>query len=93
MQEILPNIVLPLYTESRTVRKNMPTKIVVDCSTGISTEVELTAEEIAQLKADAAKAEADRKAAEEEAALKAAQKAELLAKLGISEEEAKLLLA
>ena len=71
----------------------MPTKIVVDCSTGISTEVELTAEEIAQLKADAAKAEADRKAAEEEAALKAAQKAELLAKLGISEEEAKLLLA
>lgn len=71
----------------------MPTKIVVDCSTGISTEVELTAEEIAQLEADAAKAESDRKAAEEEAALKAAQKAELLAKLGISEEEAKLLLA
>lgn len=71
----------------------MPTKIVVDCSTGIATEVELTAEEIAQMEADAAKAEADRKAAEEEAALKAAQKAELLAKLGISEEEAKLLLA
>lgn len=71
----------------------MPTKIVVDCSTGVSTEVELTAEEIAQMEADAAKAEADRKAAEEEAALKAAQKAELLAKLGISEEEAKLLLA
>ena len=79
--------------ESQTVRKYMPTKIVVDCSTGIATEVELTAEEIAQMEADAAKAEADRKAAEEEAALKAAQKAELLAKLGISEEEAKLLLA
>jgi len=71
----------------------MPTKIVVDCSTGIATEVELTAEEIAQMEADAAKAEADRVAAEEEAAFKAAQKAELLAKLGISEEEAKLLLA
>ena len=71
----------------------MPTKIVVDCSTGIVTEVELTAEEIAQMEADAVKAEADRVAAEEEAALKAAQKAELLAKLGISEEEAKLLLA
>lgn len=71
----------------------MPTKIIVDCSTGISTEVELTAEEIAQMEADAAKAEANRVAAEEEAALKAAQKAELLAKLGISEEEAKLLLA
>ena len=72
---------------------NMPTKIVVDCSTGISTEVELTAEEIAQMEADAAKAEADRVAAEEEAALKSAQKAELLAKLGITEEEAKLLLS
>lgn len=71
----------------------MPTKIVVDCSTGIATEVELTAEEIAQMEADAVKAEADRVAAEEEAALKSAQKAELLAKLGISEEEAKLLLA
>ena len=71
----------------------MPTKIVVDCSTGIATEVELTAEEIAQMEADAVKAEADRVAAEEEAAFKAAQKAELLAKLGISEEEAKLLLA
>ena len=71
----------------------MPTKIVVDCSTGIATEVELTAEEIAQMEADAAKAEADRVAAEEAAALKSAQKAELLAKLGISEEEAKLLLA
>lgn len=71
----------------------MPTKIVVDCSTGISTEVELSQEEISQMEADAAKAEADRVAAEEEAALKAAQKAELLAKLGISEEEAKLLLA
>lgn len=71
----------------------MPTKIVVDCSTGISTEVELTAEEIAQMEADAAKAEADRIAAEEEAAVKAAKKAELLAKLGISEEDAKLLLA
>lgn len=71
----------------------MPTKIVVDCSTGIATEVELSQEEISQMEADAAKAEANRVAAEEEAALKAAQKAELLAKLGISEEEAKLLLA
>jgi len=70
----------------------MPTKIVVDCSTGIASEVELTAEEIAQLEADAAKAEADRKAADEEAALKAAQKAELLERLGITEDEAKLLL-
>ena len=71
----------------------MPTKIVVDCSTGIAEDIELTAEEVAQMEADAAKAEADRIAAEEEAAVKAAKKAELLAKLGISEEDAKLLLA
>jgi hypothetical protein len=70
-----------------------PTKIVVDCSTGISTEVELTDEEVAQMEADAAKAKAEKEAADAEAAVKAAQKAELLAKLGITEEDAKLLLA
>jgi len=32
----------------------MATKLVVDCSTGITTEVELTAEEVAQRQADAA---------------------------------------
>ena len=31
----------------------MATKLVVDCSTGITTEVELTAEEVAQREADA----------------------------------------
>jgi hypothetical protein len=32
----------------------MPTKIIMDCSTGVATEVELTAEEIAQIEADRA---------------------------------------
>jgi hypothetical protein len=69
----------------------MPTKLVVDCSTGVTTEVELTAEEIAQREADAAafaEAEAARVAAEE---AKAAAKASALAKLaelGLTEEEA-----
>lgn len=69
----------------------MPTKLVVDCSTGVTTEVELTAEEIAQREADAAafaEAEAAR-VAETEA--KAAAKASALAKLaelGLTEEEA-----
>jgi hypothetical protein len=71
----------------------MPTKIVVDCSTGISTEVELTPEEVLQMEADAAKFAEEQAAAEAEAAAKAAAKAELLAKLGITEDEAKLLLA
>jgi hypothetical protein len=69
------------------------TKIIVDCSTGVVAEVPLTGEEIAQREADAQAAAA--KAHEEEVAAQeaAAKKAELLAKLGITEDEAKLLLA
>ena len=59
----------------------MPTKIVVDCSTGESTEVELTAEEVAELEARAAEAEAERLAAEAEAQAKAEAKANAEAKL------------
>jgi hypothetical protein len=70
-----------------------PTKIVVDCSTGAVEEIELTAEEIAQREADAA-AHAAAKHEEEVAAAEAATaKAALLTKLGITEDEAKLLLA
>jgi hypothetical protein len=68
------------------------TKIVVNCETGVVAEIPLTGEEIAQREADAAQAESERVAAEAEAIAKATQKAELLAKLGITEDEAKLLL-
>ena len=47
----------------------MPNKLVVDCSTGITTEVELTAEEVAQREADAVAFAA--RQAEEEAAKQA----------------------
>ena len=68
------------------------TKIVVDCSTGEVSEIELTAEEIAQREADA-KAFAEAKAKEEaDKAAAEAAKADLLAKLGITADEAKLLL-
>jgi hypothetical protein len=68
------------------------TKIEVNCATGEVSEIELTAEEVAQRTADA-KAFADAKAAEEaDKAAKAVDKAALLEKLGISEDEAKLLL-
>jgi hypothetical protein len=68
----------------------MPTKLVVDCSTGVTTEVELTAEEIAQREADAA-AFAEQKAAEDAAkaeaeAAKASAQAKLAA-LGLTAEE------
>ena len=68
----------------------MATKIIVDCSTGITTEVELTAEEVAQREVDAAAAAIER--AEREAAEAAKADAKLsaqakLAALGLSGEE------
>ena len=70
----------------------MPTKLIVDCSTGAVEEVELTAEEIAQREADA-KAYAEAKAKEEaEKAAKEAARAEILEKLGLTAEEAAVLL-
>ncbi len=50
-----------------------PTKLVVDCSTGITTEVELTDAEVAQMQADA-------EAYAEDKALQDAAKAEAEAK-------------
>jgi hypothetical protein len=59
----------------------MSHKLIVDCSTGITTEVELTAEEVAQREADAV-AFKEIKAAEEAAAqAKADAKASAEAKL------------
>jgi hypothetical protein len=67
-----------------------PIKLVIDCSTGITSEVELTDEEILQLEADAAEAAA-RKATEDAAAQAAAEakaSAEAkLAALGLTPEE------
>jgi hypothetical protein len=71
----------------------MPTKLIINCETGEQTEVELTAEEIAQREADAAKAEADKVAKDAELAEQAKVKAAVLKRLGLSEEEAKALLS
>jgi hypothetical protein len=68
----------------------MPTKIVVDCSTGVATEVELTAEEIAQREADAAVFAAEKAQREAEGAAKAAAKQAAqnkLKALGLTAEE------
>lgn len=67
-----------------------PTRIEKNCETGEETIVELTDEEVAQLEADAAAFKADREAEEAE---KAAAKAAVLAKLGISEDELRAALA
>ncbi len=63
-------------------------KRIINCDTGEVIERELTAEEIAEQKAT--EAEFSKAKLAEEA--KAEAKAELLVKLGITEEEAKLLL-
>lgn len=67
------------------------TKVIVDCSTGKQTIIELTDEEIAQLEKDQLAFEAQQAAAEAEAQAKAEAKASALAKLtalGLTEEEA-----
>lgn len=69
-----------------------PTRVEINCTTGVETIHELTDAEIAQREVDAAQAEARRVAKEAEDAQRATAKAALLVKLGITEEEAKLLL-
>jgi len=67
------------------------TKIVVNCETGEVTELELTADEVAQRAKDAADYAAAKADEDKATADKAAAKAALLAKLGITAEEAALL--
>ena len=69
------------------------TKIIVNCETGVVAEVPLTGEELAQREADAQAAATAAAEAEAKAAQDAAAKDALLAKLGITADEAKLLLA
>tara|TARA_R100001163_G_C5009826_1_gene156161 strand:- start:109 stop:333 length:225 start_codon:yes stop_codon:yes gene_type:complete len=68
----------------------MPTKTVVDCSTGITTEVELTAEEVAEIEAMRQRAEEEQAAADATAAQKAADRESGNAKLkelGLTDDE------
>ena len=72
-----------------------PTKLVINCETGVQEEVELTDEEVAQREADAT-AYAEMRAAEETAeetrsALKASAKAKLIAGQPLTAEEADVL--
>ena len=71
----------------------MTTAIEINCETGEVIERPLTAEELAANEAAAAQAAAAAHEAEVKAAADAEAKAALLAKLGITEDEAKLLLA
>jgi hypothetical protein len=68
-------------------------KLIIDVSTGETVERELNAEEIAQQVIDEANIQAATAARQAEATTKATAKAALLAQLGITEEQAKLLLS
>ena len=64
-------------------------KTILNCETGEITQRELNVEELAQQEIDAA----DAAAKQAEAEAKATAKAALLAQLGITEEQARLLLS
>jgi len=73
----------------------MPTKLIINCETGEQTEVELTADEIAQREADAIEYQKQRLADEELAADKAEKRQSAIAKLsglGLSADEVAALL-
>jgi len=69
-----------------------PTRVEVNCTTGETSIIELTDAEIAQMEADAAEAETQRKAEEKAAADKAAARAAILDRLGLTADEAAILL-
>jgi hypothetical protein len=72
------------------------TKIVVNCETGVSEVVELTADEVAQFEADKAQAELDQAASQAEAdrvaALKVSARAKLVAGEVLTADEAALII-
>jgi len=69
-----------------------PTRVEVNCTTGETLIIELTDAEIAQMEADAAAAETQRKADEKAAADKAAAREAILDRLGLTADEAAILL-
>jgi hypothetical protein len=73
-----------------------PTKIEINCETGVETITEMTDEEIAQREKDVAMYEAEKAEREAEAQAKTEAKASALAKLealGLTEEEANALIS
>ena len=69
-----------------------PTRIEVNCTTGEVLEIELTDAEVAQREADAAAFETQRKADEKAAADKAIARTAILDRLGLTADEAAILL-
>lgn len=68
------------------------TRIEINCETGIETIIELTDEEVAEMEAEAAIAEQKRAEAEAQAEADATAKQAILDRLGLTADEAALLL-
>ena len=68
-----------------------PTRIEINCETGVESIIELTDDEIAEMEALAAQAAKDRKAEEAQAKADAVAKQAILDRLGLTAEEAALL--
>jgi len=93
-QQILSSTQQQFYTAYQNHKeKTMTIAIEVNCATGEVVERPLTAEELAQRELDAAAFAVAEQEKEVAAAEAAAAKAALLTKLGITADEAKLLLA
>ena len=69
-----------------------PTRIEINCETGVETVIELTDAEVAELEAAAAIADQQRQEAEAQAEADAVAKQAILDRLGLTAEEAALLL-
>jgi hypothetical protein len=69
-----------------------PTRVEVNCTTGETSIIELTDAEIAQMEADAEAAETQRQADEQAAADKAVARTQILDRLGLTADEAAILL-
>jgi hypothetical protein len=72
---------------------NNPTRIEINCETGVESIIELTDAEVAEMEAAAAQAAQAEQDREEAESAKAIAKAALLEKLGITADEAALLLS
>jgi hypothetical protein len=89
-QETLTLIQPSTYMESKMPN---PTRIEINCETGVESIIELTDAEVAEMEAAATIAEQQREEADAAAAAKLAAKEAVLAKLGLTSEEAAALLA
>jgi membrane protein involved in colicin uptake len=70
-----------------------PTRIEINCTTGVESIIELTDAEVAELAVQAAEAAAKKAEEDAKAEADAVAKAALLDRLGITADEAKLLLS